>query len=297
MDEQTRKQILSTLRRALEEDVGDGDVTTLCTVAPDALYQGNFIAKASGIIGGLAVAQRTFELMDALNRERNASPDAASAPGVEFHAHVQDGDSVARGTTIATVRGSGNTLLSAERVALNFMQRMSGIATLTSQFVAAVQGTSATILDTRKTAPGLRIFDKQAVALGGGQNHRFGLFDMVLIKENHIAAAGGIRAAVQRVRTQDTRQRAIEVEVQTLDELQEALELQVDRIMLDNMSLAQMREAVRLANGAIPLEASGNVSLETVAEIAATGVDYISVGKLTHSVQAFDISFLLEEHI
>nr|HMN30351.1 carboxylating nicotinate-nucleotide diphosphorylase [Caldilineaceae bacterium] len=159
----------------------------------------------------------------------------------------------------------------------------------------AVRGARAQILDTRKTAPGLRLLDKEAVALGGGTNHRRGLYDMVLIKENHIAAAGGLAAAVERGRALDRQQRRIEVEVQTLAELEEALALAVDVIMLDNMSISQMREAVHLANGKVPLEASGNVSLETVAEIAATGVDYISVGKLTHSVEAFDISFLLNK--
>jgi nicotinate-nucleotide pyrophosphorylase (carboxylating) len=210
-------------------------------------------------------------------------------------ASVVDGDPVSRGDVFVTLRGPGRVLLTAERTALNFLQRMSGIATLTARYVAAVQGTKARILDTRKTAPGLRLLDKQAVALGGGTNHRHGLYDMVLIKENHIAAAGGIRAAVERVRALDTRRRPIEVEVQTLLELEEALALAVDQIMLDNMNIAQMREAVRIVNGRVPLEASGNVSLETVAEIAATGVDSISVGKLTHSVEAFDISFLLRQ--
>ena len=198
-----------------------------------------------------------------------------------------------RGTVFATLHGPGRVLLTAERTALNFLQRMSGIATLTARYVAAVAGTKAQILDTRKTVPGLRLLDKRAVKLGGGVNHRIGLYDMVLIKENHIAAAGGISAAVQRVRAADTQQRRIEVEVQTLAELEEVLTLNVDQVMLDNMNLQQMAEAVKLVNGRVPLEASGNVSLETVAQIAATGVDYISVGKLTHSVEAFDISFLL----
>jgi nicotinate-nucleotide pyrophosphorylase (carboxylating) len=171
---------------------------------------------------------------------------------------------------------------------------MSGIATLTRRFVTAVQGTPAVILDTRKTAPGLRLLDKWAVQLGGGQNHRFGLYDMVLIKDNHIAAVGSISQAVARVRAGDKRRRPIEVEVKTLAELQETLELGVDRVMLDNMSLAEMRQAVRLTSGRAPLEASGNVTLENVAAVAATGVDYISVGALTHSVQALDISLLLE---
>lgn len=280
------EQVVPVIQRALAEDIGDGDVTTVSTVPLDTFYVGKMIAKTAGIVAGLSVAQLTFDLVAA----------AQGVEGqVEFNATVQEGEAVTRGTVIATVRGPGQVLLTAERTALNFLQRMSGIATLTAQYVAAVQGTKAKILDTRKTAPGLRLLDKAAVALGGGTNHRHGLYDMVLIKENHIAAAGGIRAAVERVRAYDTRQRPIEVEVQTLTELEEALALRVDQIMLDNMNLEQMRAAVRFVNGQTPLEASGNVSLETVAAIAATGVDYISVGKLTHSVEAFDISFLLNQ--
>jgi nicotinate-nucleotide pyrophosphorylase (carboxylating) len=171
---------------------------------------------------------------------------------------------------------------------------MSGIATITRMYVDAVRKTKAIIVDTRKTAPGLRLIDKWAVRLGGGLNHRFGLFDMVLIKENHIAAAGGITRAVARVRAMDKEERLIEVEVRTLTELKEALKLNVDRILLDNMSLKQMREAVRITNGRTELEASGNVSLDNVAGVAATGVDIISVGKLTHSVRALEISFLIK---
>ncbi|MCX6049555.1 MAG: carboxylating nicotinate-nucleotide diphosphorylase [Chloroflexi bacterium] len=278
------QELLTVIQRALAEDIGDGDVTTSCTVPPTRIYTGEMVAKAAGIVAGLAVAQRVFELV-------------AEAQGVkdqvQFSPTIADGAAVKRGDVFVTVHGPGRVLLTAERTALNFLQRMSGIATLTACYVTAVQGTRAKILDTRKTAPGLRTLDKQAVALGGGTNHRHGLYDMVLIKENHIAAAGGIRAAVEQVRAQDARHRPIEVEVQTLLELEEVLPLQVAQVMLDNMNLAQMREAVQLVNGRVPLEASGNVSLETVAEIAATGVDYISVGKLTHSVEAFDISFLL----
>jgi nicotinate-nucleotide pyrophosphorylase (carboxylating) len=270
------------VRRALDEDVGEGDVTTLATVPPDLPAAGTLVAKAAGVIAGLAVAQATFQAVD---------------PTVLFQAAVEDGGPVIRGAAIATVRGPAHALLTAERVALNFLQRMSGIATLTRRYVDAVAGTRATILDTRKTAPGLRLLDKWAVALGGGMNHRIGLYDMALIKENHITAAGGIPAAVERVRARwggrPLGPLPIEVEVKNLAELQEALALGVDQIMLDNMGLDEMRAAVALANGAVPLEASGNVSLETVAAIAATGVDYISVGKLTHSVEALDISFLL----
>jgi len=191
------------------------------------------------------------------------------------------------------VEGSARALLIGERVALNFLQRMSGIATATSHYVAAVAGTKARILDTRKTVPGLRLLDKWAVVLGGGHNHRIGLYDMAMIKDNHIAAAGGITAAVERVRGQWGHQVPVEVEVSNLAQLDEALKLDVDQIMLDNMGLDAMAEAVTITNDRIPLEASGNVSLETVAAIAATGVDYISVGKLTHSVEALDISFKL----
>jgi nicotinate-nucleotide pyrophosphorylase (carboxylating) len=267
------------IRRALREDIGDGDVTTRCTVPARTLLTGRFIAKEAGIVAGLEVAHLTFTMLDGR---------------VEFTPHLADGSHVAVGQVIATVGGPGRALLGGERVALNFLQRMSGIASLAHSFVVAIQDTQAIILDTRKTAPGLRLLDKWAVRLGGAQNHRSGLYDMVLIKDNHIAAVGGITQAVKRVRARDKRKRAIEVEVKTLAELQEALELSVDRIMLDNMSLDQMREAVRLTGGRVPLEASGNVTLENVAAVAATGVDYISVGALTHSVQALDISLKLE---
>lgn len=267
------------IRRALEEDIGDGDVTTLCTVPTDAAYEGRFLAKASGVIAGLDVVALTFQLLD---------------EHVEVVPLVADGSFVERGTVIATASGPGYALLSGERTTLNLLQRMSGIATLTRRFVDAVAGTSAVILDTRKTAPGLRLFDKRSVLLGGGQNHRIGLYDMALIKDNHIAAAGGVTAAVERVRAGDSRHRPIEVEVTNFDQLHEAISLGVDRIMLDNMSVAQMAEAVRITAGRIPLEASGNVSLETVAAIAATGVDFISIGALTHSVRALDVSFDLE---
>jgi nicotinate-nucleotide pyrophosphorylase (carboxylating) len=272
-------QVKTIVQRALSEDIGDGDVTTQCIVAPDAMLKGQFIAKETGVVAGLEVVRLTFSLVDA---------------HVQFTPHVTDGEQVIAGSIIATINGPGYALLSGERVALNFLQRMSGIATLTRRFVEAVQGTSAIILDTRKTAPGLRLLDKWAVRLGGGQNHRSGLYDMVLIKDNHIAAVGNISEAAARVRAKDKQGRPIEVEVKTLAELQEALALGLDRIMLDNMSLAEMREAVHLTNGRVPLEASGNVNLENVGAIAATGVDYISVGMLTHSVQALDISLELE---
>ena len=282
----TRQQMLAIVQQALSEDIGDGDITTEATVVDNAIYNGHFIAKATGIVAGLEVAQMAFDL---------ASLAQGYQQPIHFDTTLREGTAVERGKLIAKVQGPGRVLLTAERTALNFMQRMSGIATLTSRYVEAMRGTKAIILDTRKTVPGLRLLDKQAVAAGGGSNHRIGLYDMVLIKENHIAAAGGIREAVERVRSQDSRQRRIEVEVRNLDELAQALPLHVDQIMLDNMTPTEMRQAVAFVNGKVPLEASGNVSLETVRSIAETGVDFISVGKLTHSVEAFDISFLLEE--
>lgn len=275
----TLAQAKPIIQAALTEDLGDGDVTTACTVSLESSLKGQLIAKAAGIIAGLDVVHLTFLSLD---------------EHVQFSPNLADGDPVTAGQVIATVSGAGRALLSGERVALNFLQRMSGIATLTRRFVEAIHGTGAIILDTRKTAPGLRLFDKWAVRLGGGQNHRFGLFDMALIKDNHIVAAGSISAAVERVRAGAKDGLPIEVEVKNLTELQEALALSVDRILLDNMGLADMGEAVRLANGRTPLEASGNITLENVAAVAATGVDYISVGALTHSVQALDISFMVE---
>jgi nicotinate-nucleotide pyrophosphorylase (carboxylating) len=268
-------QINAIIRAALAEDLGDGDVTTLNTIPADARLTGDFLVKAPGVLAGIQVAQRVFELLD---------------PAVEFRVLAADGDRVDRGAIVATVTGPGRAILSGERVALNLLQRMSGIATATRRYVDAVAGTRAVILDTRKTVPGLRLLDKWAVRLGGGQNHRFGLFDMALIKDNHIAAVGSITEALRRVRDGDPQHRAIEVEVTDLDQLREALALPVDRIMLDNMSDEMMRAAVELAAGKIPLEASGNVNLDTVAAIAATGVDFISIGALTHSVVALDIS-------
>jgi len=268
-------QIGQIIANALAEDIGDGDVTTLLTIPEAATVDGDFIAKEAGVVAGLAVVAQVFRQL---------------SDQVELTPLAADGDTVAARQVIATIHGPGRAILTGERVALNLLQRMSGIATLTRRYVDAVQGTRAVILDTRKTAPGLRVLDKWAVRLGGGQNHRFGLYDMAMIKDNHIAAVGSLAAAVQRVRQGDPRQRPIEVEVTSLEQLSEALQQPVDRIMLDNMSLAQMADAVRMTAGRIPLEGSGNVNLNTVAAIAATGVDFISAGALTHSVKALDIS-------
>lgn len=267
------------IQTALAEDIGSGDMTTQALITQNTSLHGRFMAKAPGIVAGLEVAAHTFQLLDT---------------AVCFTPQAHDGDAVSSGQVIATISGPAPAILSGERVALNFLQRMSGIATLTRHFVEAVAGTGAVILDTRKTAPGLRAADKLAVQLGGGQNHRFGLFDMALIKENHITAVhGDLAEAVRRVKTHAPTI-PIEIEVTTLSQLDTALTLPVDRIMLDNMSLDEMHSAVKRTAGRIPLEASGNVSLETVRAIAETGVDYISVGALTHSVKALDISLLLE---
>ncbi len=280
-DTDLQRAIADAVRRALEEDLGPGDVTSTWTLPPHQRAQGTFVAKEEGVVAGLLVAREVFRQLD---------------PEVILTLWVEDGMPVAPGTAVARVEGPAISILSGERTALNFLQRMSGIATATRRYVEAVKGTGAVILDTRKTAPGLRALDKWAVRLGGGQNHRQGLYDMVLIKDNHIAAAGGITRAVERVRARNRAGLPVEVEVKTLAELDEALALEppVDRIMLDNMDLPTMREAVRRTAGRVPLEASGGVNLETVRAIAETGVNYISVGALTHSVRALDISLELE---
>lgn len=267
--------VLDAIRRALAEDIGPGDVTTNSIVPPDAVMRGRIIAKQDGVVAGLDVAQAVYRMVD----ER-----------ISFTALVAEGARVTNRQTLAIVSGPARGLLTAERTALNFLGRMSGIATLTRQFVDAVAGTGATILDTRKTAPGLRMVDKLAVQRGGGRNHRIGLYDMVLIKDNHIDFAGSLRAAVERAR-KHAPHLEIEVEARTLDDVREALDLGVQRIMLDNMPLAMMAEAVRLVAGRARLEASGNVSLDTIRQIAETGVDDISVGALTHSARVFDVSF------
>jgi len=269
------EQIIAILQRALEEDIGAGDVTTSCILPMDLRVTGQIVSREEGIVAGLEIAGLVFQLVD----ERIISIF-----------QVADGDAMVMGQTLAEVSGPGSGILSGERVALNFLQRMSGIATLTHQFVEAVKGSKAVILDTRKTVPGLRVLDKLAVKLGGGENHRFGLYDMVLIKDNHIAAAGSISGALTKVRAGTRKGLTIEVEVKSLAEFQEALALRPDRIMLDNMSLQDMSGAVASATGEVELEASGNVTLENVADIAATGVDFISVGALTHSAGALDIS-------
>lgn len=274
------QQLRTIISRALDEDIGDDDITTKGTIPAKTVLTGQFVAKESGVVAGLKVVYETFRMLD---------------KRVVFSPKVSDGSTISKGQVLARVRGKGRALLGAERLSLNFLQRMSGIATVTRSFVNAVRGTSAIILDTRKTAPGLRLLDKWAVRCGGGENHRFGLFDMVLIKDNHIVAAGGITQAVTSIWATDTKRRPIEVEVKNLEELRETLSLKVDRILLDNMDIATMRKAVQFTAGRVPLEASGNVTLENVVSIAETGIDMISIGALTHSVHALDISFLIDD--
>ena len=276
----SREELLSAaeplLELAVEEDIGPGDVTSLATLDPGTSLTGCIRAKQAGVVAGLPVAEAVFRRVN---------------PEIQFTPLVDDGQEVVAGETVARVSGPAPSLLAAERLALNILQRMSGIATATRDYVDAVAVTQAAILDTRKTVPGYRMLDKYAVRMGGGENHRMALFDMVLIKDNHIVGAGGITPAVTRARVAHP-ELPIEVEVDTLDQLREALEIEppLDRIMLDNMSLDTMRQAVRITAGRVDLEASGNVTLDTVADIAATGVDYISVGALTHSVRALDLS-------
>jgi len=278
MDPLSTEEIRRVVRAALEEDVGSGDATTLAIVPENASLRGAIVAREPLRLAGIALAEAAFaELSAAVQMER----------------FLQDGEQAGRGRRLLGVRGSAQAILTAERVALNFVQRLSGIATLTAQFVAAVQDTGAQILDTRKTTPGWRRLEKYAVACGGGGNHRLGLYDRVLIKDNHLAALreekpNAIAAAIQRARLRWP-QLKVEVEADTLEQVQQALEARADIVLLDNMTQEQLRCAVQLARGRARTEASGGVNLQTVRAIAETGVDYISVGALTHSARAVDI--------
>ena len=275
------RDVLQTLvRRALAEDGAEADITTLSTVPAEQLARGIILTRESGVIAGLDVAVETFRLFD---------------PRIEVQTLVENGASVQAGQELLRLSGPARSLLSAERVALNFLGRLSGIASLTARCVAALEGTSTRILDTRKTTPGLRILEKEAVRLGGGQNHRFGLNDGVLIKDNHIKAAGGITQAIKAARAQAPHLLKIEVECETLAEVEEAIQADADVILLDNMTIAEMSNAVALIRRRAPrilLEASGNIGTNTakLAAVAATGVDFISLGALTHSAPNFDVS-------
>ncbi len=273
-------EIVEIVKRALVEDIGYGDITTISVIGDEYIEaRGEFLVKSDGIIAGLDVVWLVFKTID---------------PGLNFVPYFSDGDKVKIGDIAGVVSGDVRSILSAERTALNFLQRMSGIATLTNRFVEAVEGTKAKITDTRKTAPGLRLVDKIAVEAGGGVNHRFGLYDMILIKDNHIAVAGGIEKAIERCLKYVKEKNIdikIEVEAQNLDDVQKILRVGgVDRILLDNFRIEDLKRAVDLISGKFEVEASGGITLENVRQVAETGVDYISIGMLTHSPKALDIS-------
>jgi nicotinate-nucleotide pyrophosphorylase (carboxylating) len=262
---------------ALAEDVGRGDVTTEATVPADAVGTAELVVREPGVVCGLRAAEATFRALD---------------PSLEFEALVPEGGVVEHATAVAVVTGFERAILTGERVALNFLGRLSGIATLTRRYVDAVQGTGAAVLDTRKTTPGLRALEKHAVVCGGGRNHRFGLDDGVLVKDNHLRAVGSISNAVESLRVATVL--PIEVECDTLEQVSEALDAGVDAILLDNMTLDELRSAVALAGGRARLEASGGITLENIRAVAETGVDEISVGALTHSARSLDVSLELK---
>jgi nicotinate-nucleotide pyrophosphorylase (carboxylating) len=269
-------EVIECIQRAMAEDIGSSDVTTDSIVPPNAVMSGKIVAKQSGIVAGLDVARAAYLLLD---------------DRVNFVATAAEGERVENQREVAQVTGPARALLTAERTALNFLGRMSGIATSTWMYVDAVAGTNAVVLDTRKTVPGLRTLDKLAVKRGGGQNHRIGLYDMILIKDNHIDFAGSLAEAVKRARKVHP-EIELEVEARTLDDVKAALDVGVMRILLDNMTPDMMRQAVQITAGRARLEASGNITLANIRQVAETGVDYISIGALTHSVKVFDVSFL-----
>jgi nicotinate-nucleotide pyrophosphorylase (carboxylating) len=271
-------ELQEIVRAALAEDVGSGDATTLATVGAAARARATITQKAPGVVFGLDAAERTFSEVDAAVTFERLSPEGA----------WQDA-----GTQVLRVEGPARALLTGERTALNLLQRLSGVATLTARYVNAVEGTGVQILDTRKTTPGLRMLEKAAVRAGGGTNHRIGLFDAVLIKENHIAAAGGVRQAIEQARRAYP-DLPLEVECRNPEEIAQALEAGAPRVLLDNMDPAQLRAAVEQVGGRAELEASGRITLETVRAHAVEGLDFISVGALTHSACALDLSLILE---
>lgn len=277
------EQLSRNIRLWLEEDIGTGDVTTMTTIPLDQQSKGIIHVKESGVIAGMPIAEQVFRIVN---------------PGLLFISKIQDGAAVEKGAVLAEVSGSTRSILLGERLALNLLQRLSGIATRTRQFVDALEGAPVRLVDTRKTTPGHRSLEKYAVRVGGGHNHRFGLYDAVMIKDNHIKGAGGIKAAVVAARTQIPHTMKIEVEVESSDQLDEALEAGADIILLDNMSPEAMKRAVDIVKARAPhivVEASGQVTLQTIKAIALSGVDVISVGRLTYSVQALDISLDLNE--
>lgn len=272
--------IREVVAAALAEDIGPGDITSELCIPADSRARGQLVAKQEGVLAGLEVAKECFQQVSA---------------AVSFEARKQAGQTFDAGEVLAEVTGPARALLAAERTALNFLQRLCGIATLTHKFVEAIQDSKAVIVDTRKTTPGLRALEKAAVRAGGGQNHRFALHDAILIKDNHIRIAGGVKPAVEATRQGAPAQLKIEVETTTLQQVQEALAAGADIIMLDNMDRETMRQAVEIIGEQALTEASGGVTLDNVAQVAATGVDLISVGRLTHSAPAIDISLELQE--
>jgi nicotinate-nucleotide pyrophosphorylase (carboxylating) len=268
-------EIDAIIEAALLEDMPEGDITSESLIPTESISQAIFLAKEDGILAGIDVASRVFLKID---------------PHIDFTKHKEDGHGIGKGETLARVEGPSLSLLKGERTALNFLQRMSGIATLTQKYVKALEGTHTKILDTRKTTPSLRNLEKYAVKMGGGSNHRLNLSDMVMIKDNHLKIVGSISESVKRARDRVGSHIKIEVETTTFEEVKEAVQAGADMIMLDNMSPERMKEVVDWVNGKVPLEASGNVTLETLKKIASTGVDYISVGSLTHSYRSLDIS-------
>ncbi len=280
MDEEFKRACLEAVQRALDEDLqSEGDITSRAVIPPGLRGRGVIVMREEGVVAGLPLASMTFRLLDSR---------------VKFQSLVNDGEHLIPPAEIAVVAGEVSTILEGERTALNFLQRLSGIATLTSRFVAAAAPLGVQILDTRKTTPGLRFLEKYAVRAGGGRNHRFGLYDGVLIKDNHLAAVGSASEAVRRAREALGEGVSIEVEVQDLGYLEEVIRAGADVVMLDNLSVGEVEEAVRLARGRVKLEVSGGIDLENVSAYAATGVDYISVGAITHSARALDIALELE---
>ncbi len=275
-------KIRHLIELALSEDIGKGDYTSESTIDEDLSAKGLIVSKEDGVIAGLQIAKAVFCQLD---------------PNLVFESSFKDGNKVMRGEEVATLKGRVKSILSGERIALNFLQRLSGIATLTSKYVEKIKDTGVKILDTRKTTPGHRALEKYAVKMGGGENHRMGLFDMILIKENHIKAVGSVSKAIGKAKAKYPMEK-IEVETKNLDEVKEAVNSEVDWIMLDNMSIDEMKKAVKVIRSSkkeIKIEASGRIDLNNVREAALTGVSFISVGALTHSAPAFDFSLLLVE--
>lgn len=275
-----KKELIDNLvELAFAEDIGDGDHTTLCSIPATEQGKSKLLVKEEGILAGIEIAKSVFNKLD---------------PELKVEVYINDGSHVIPGDEAFVVEGKVQSILQAERLVLNIMQRMSGIATITNKYVKLLEGTKAKVLDTRKTTPGMRMLEKQAVKIGGGENHRIGLFDMILLKDNHVDFAGGIENAITRAQQylkDKNKNLKIEVEVRNIDELNEALRVGgVDRIMLDNFTIEKTREAVDIVNGRVELESSGGITFDTIRDYALTGVDYISVGALTHSVKSLDMS-------